>query len=121
MVLRTLTTNHQTGIVRRRRHHTKHLTRRGFDSYDTANLAFKQTFSQFLQFEIDAKGQVLSRLCSLVQFSITVASLYTSMSIAQQDLNTLHTTQLLLIGTLDAQLADIVAWLVIIVLFDIRW
>ena len=43
------------------------------------------------------------------------------MSIAQQDLNTLHTTQLFLIGTFDTQLTDIVARLVIIVLFDIRW
>ena len=101
MVLRTLTANHQTGIVRRRRHHTEHLASRGLDGDNTTDFAFEQTLTQLLQFEIDTKGQILTWLCPLVKFAITIASLYTTMRIAQQDLNTLYATQLFLIRTLD--------------------
>ena len=55
----------------------------------------------------------------MVEFSVLITSLYSPVGIAQQNLDTLLTTQRLLIGTLDAQFADIVAGLVIVVFLDI--
>ena len=119
VVLRTLTAHHQTGVVGGRRHHTEHLTRSGLDGNDTTDLTFHQPFTQGLQLGIDAQRQVLAGLCTLVKLTVTIAALHTSVGIAQQNLDTFHTTQLLLVRALDTQLADIVAGLVVVVLLDI--
>ena len=119
VVLTALTTHHHTRIVRGRRHHTEHLARRGFDGHDTAYLAFHQSLAKGLQLCINAQRQVFTWLCPLVEGTVLITALYTSVGIAQKNLDTLDTTQLLLVVTLHTQLADIIARLVIIILFDI--
>ena len=72
-----------------------------------------------MQLQVDTQREVLTWLCTLVEFTIAVTPLDSSVGIAQQDLDTLHAAQLLLIITLNAELTDIVARLIIIILLDI--
>ena len=48
VVLRTLAPHHHTGIVRGRRHHAKHLARRGFDGHDTSDLTLQKPLTKGL-------------------------------------------------------------------------
>ena len=97
MILGALTAYHHTGIVRGRRHHTEHFARRGFDGDNTANLAFHQTLAQGLKVCIDSQRQVLTWLRTLIELAVAITSLHTTMGIAQENLYTLHTTQLFLV------------------------
>ena len=119
MVLTALTTNHHSGVIRRRRHHAQHFTRRGFDGHDTADFALQQPFTKCLQLIIDTQRQILSRHRFTVQSTILVTALDAPVCIAQQDLSTLHTTQLFLVGALYTLFSDIVARLVVIVFLNV--
>ena len=72
-----------------------------------------------MQVQVDTQCQVLTWLSTLVELSIAITPLNTSVSIAQKNLNTFHTTQVFLVITLNAKFRDIVARLIIIVLLDI--
>ena len=119
MVFRTLAPHHHTGIIRGRRHHAEHLARRRFDGHDTSDFAFQESFAKRLQFCINGQRQILTRLSTLIQFSILISALNTTMGISEQNLDTLHATKLFLVLALHTQFPDIVARLIVVVLLNI--
>lgn len=62
---------------------------------------------------------VLARQWLLVKLSVLVASFDTPTGIAEQDLHALTTAQILLILPLYALLADVVTWLIVVVLLNV--
>ena len=121
MTLGALTAHHHTRVIGGRRHHTEHFARRGLDGYDAAYLAFHQPLAQLLQLYVDAQREVFACLRTTVELSVLIVSLHAPMRITKQDLYPLHAAQLPLIAALDAQLADIVARLIIVVGLNIGW
>ena len=111
---------HQTSwIVRRRRNHSQHIARSRIDGNNTADFTLEQTFAQGLQLDIQSQRQVLSSHRFLVEFTILIATLNSAVSISQHNLHTLLTTQLLLIKLLYTQFSDIVASLIVVIVFNI--
>ena len=55
----------------------------------------------------------------MVEFSVTVTALHTSMGIAQQNLNTFLTTQLFLITTFHTEFPDVIARLIVVILLNV--
>ena len=102
MCLAPLPPHHQTRVVRRRRNHCQDLSRGGFESHNGTDLPFEQPLAESLEIEIDTQGEVLSCYWSRVQLPILIASLDSSMGIAEHDLHSLDTTELFLVGSFHA-------------------
>ena len=120
LCLATHLANHRMRIVSRRRNHTENFACRGFDGDNRTQLAFHQPFTQGLQLDIDTQLQVFSWLRFGIILTILVVSLDTTVSIAQQKLDTFLSTQFFLIRAFYTQFADIIAWLIIVVILNIR-
>ena len=117
--LSALATRHDARVVVGRRHHAKHFARRRLNGNDAANLSFHEAFAQCLQLHVDAQREVLAGNRLLVEGSVLVTALDAAVGIAQEYLNTFLSAQLLLVTALHTQLADVVAWLVVVVLLDV--
>ena len=55
----------------------------------------------------------------MIELAVLIVSLHTSVGIAQQNLHTFDPPQLFLIATLNAQLTNVVAWLIVVIGLDI--
>ena len=119
MTLGALASNHHARVVARRRHHAQHLTRLGFDGNDRTNLSLHQSFPKSLQVGIQSQRQVPASYRTTVEASVLITALHTTMGVTQQNLHAFLTTQLFLVATLHPQLTNIVARLVVVILFDV--
>ena len=119
MVLSSRPAHHDARVIGGRRHHGEHLARLWFYGHDTAYLAFEQTLTKGLKVEVDAERQVLACHRLTVILAILVIALYAAARIAQQDLHTFLAAKLFLIIFLYAELANVVAWLIIVVVLDV--
>ena len=72
-----------------------------------------------MQLDVDAQLQVLACHGTAVELTVLIAALHASVGVAQQNLYALLASQLFLVAALNAQLADVVAWLVVVVGFNI--
>ena len=79
----------------------------------------QQPFAKFLQLVVDGQRQILARLGPTVKGTVLIAALNTTMGIAQENLDTFLAAQLFLIAALNAELADIVARLIVVVIFNV--
>ena len=119
LILAALAAHHQTGVIGGRRDQTEHLTRRGFDGHDTAPLALHQPLTQRLQLIVNGEGEVFAGDGTLVEAAIEIASFDAATGITQEYLHPLLTSQLFLIFALNAQFADIITRLVVLIFLDI--
>ena len=119
MVLAAVAPDHEVGVVGGCGHHAEDIPRGGFNGDDAANLAFEEAFAECLEVDVDAEGEVLAGDGPLVERAVLVASLDTSVGIAQEDFDALLAAEFLLIGTLDALDADEVAAAVVVVVLDV--
>ena len=114
--------SHQfTRVVRWRGNHCQHRTVSRVDGHDTAYLSLQQPFAQSLQVHVDTQRQVFSCNRSLVEFSVLIASLYSSARITEQNLHTLHASKFLFVMLLNTQLSDVVARLVVVIFLDVAF
>ena len=102
VTLGALAANHDARVVAGRTDHAEHFARRGLNGHDTAYLAFHQPLAQGLQVCINTQRQVLACHGATVELTILIASLHTSMGVAQQNLHAFLATQLFLVTTLHA-------------------
>ena len=119
IVLATLPAHQHRRVVGGTRHHGQNLTRRGLDSHDSPYLVLHQLLAIGLQLDIDRELQVLARHRSHVVAAILIPALDAPVSVAQENLHPLLATQHLLVGTLDTQVARVVAPVVVVVLLHI--
>ena len=108
-----------TWIIRGRRHHGKHFARLGIDGYNTAYLSLKESLSKSLQVQVDAQSKVFACHRTLIELATLVTSLYSSVRITKFNFDTLLSPELFLIVFLHAEFTDIVAWLIVAVIFYI--
>ena len=83
--------------------------------YDSSQLALHEALAQSLQVGINTQLKVAAGTGALVVLTVLILALYAAMGITKQDLNAFLPAQILLIGTLNARLADIIARLIIVV------
>ena len=57
----------------------------------------------------------------MIELAILIASLHSSVCIAQHNLNTFFASEFLFIITFDTKFADIIARLIVIIFFYVRW
>ena len=115
VALRALAAHHHAGVVAGRAGHAEHLASLRLDGHHGANLTFEQLLGQRLQVLVDGQREVLARHGLAVEGTVLVAALDAPVGIAEQHLHAFLATQLLLVEALHAQLADIVARLVVLV------
>ena len=119
LALSSLSAYHDAGVVGRTRHHAEHLARAWLDGNDASQFALHQPFAQSLQVDVDAHRQVASRNGCLVELPVLVASLDATSGIPEQNLHAFLSPQGRLVGTLNAELADVVAATVVMVGLDV--
>ena len=119
--LTTVLAHQLTRVVRWRGNHCQHRTVSRVDGNDTAYLSLQQTLTQSLQLHVDTQGQVFSCHRSLVEFSVLIASLYSSARITEQNLHTLYASKFLFVMLLNTQLSDVVARLVVVIFLDVAF
>ena len=110
---------HQARVVAWRRHHAKHLSRGRLDGNDTSYLALHQSLAERLQLQVDAEREVLAGNGLGVELAVLVAALYSAVCVAQQNMHSFGAAQLFLVVFLYAELSDIVACLVVVVVFNV--
>ena len=111
--------HHYSWVVIGRRHHAQHLARRRLDGNDTAYFSLHKSFAESLQVVVDGEGEVFSWHGALVECSVLIAALYSSVGVAQQDLHTLLSPKLLLVFSLHTEFAYIVTWLIVFILLNV--
>ena len=72
-----------------------------------------------MQLGVKAKCEVLAGYGATVELTILVAALHTAVGVTQQNLHAFLAAQLALVAALHAQLADVVAGLVVVILLDV--
>ena len=72
-----------------------------------------------MQFQINRQREIFAGFRLLVVFSVLITPLNTAFGVAQQNLNTFLTAQLLFVITLDAKFSDEVARLIVVVFLDV--
>ena len=119
MVLSARPSDHNARVIRRCRHHGEHLTSLRFYGNDATNLTFHQSLSKRLKIEVNTQRDVFACHRPAVILAVLILSLYSATRIAQQYLHALFSAKLLFIVFLNAELAYIVAGLVVAVLFNV--
>ena len=120
MVASALPADHHVRVISGRGNHTEDFARRWLDSHDAPHLSFHQPLAECLQFNIDAQREVFPRNGMGIEPPVLITALNASAGISKQDVLAFHAPQFLFVITLYAELADIVARLIIIVFFNIR-
>ena len=115
MHLASVLAHQLTRVVGWRGNHRQHTSVARVDGHDTAYLALHESFAKGLEVHVDTQRQVLAGDRTLVELAILITALYSTMGIAKQYLDTLHATKLFLVRFLQSQLADVVAWLVVVI------
>ena len=82
-------------------------------------LSLEQALAQGLQLKVDAQRQVLARHGRAVEAPVLVAALYAPVCVAQQYLHAFLPPELFLVLALHAELAYVVARLVVVVFVDV--
>ena len=72
-----------------------------------------------MQVAVDAEGEVLAWLWLLVIFPVLIVSLGSAVHVAQHDAHALFAAQLLFVGALNAEFANVVTAFVVRVLFNV--
>ena len=119
VILGACAANHDARVVGRSRHHAEHFARARVESHDRTYLTFHKAFAQSLQFLVDGEREVFSGNRLAVVFALHILPLDASASIAQQYLHALLAAQLFLVRLLHAELADVVARLVVAVFLNV--
>ena len=119
MILVAVLSLKQPWVIGRRRHHAKNLARGWLYGYDGAYLALHHALAKGLEINVEAKGELLAWHGTMIELAVLVMSLHPSMGVAEKDLHSLDAAELFLIVSLHAQLAYVVARLVIAVLVDV--
>ena len=109
VVLAALAAQEQGGVVTGAGHQGQDLAGLRLDADYGAVLSLHQLLAVFLQFDVDGEFQVLAGLGCDVVFAVLITPLHASQGIFHQDLLTLDTAQIGLVGLLYAQVAGIVA------------
>lgn len=119
MVLATVASNHLPWVVSRRRHHAEDFSSRRLYGYDASDFSFQEPFAECLQIDVKTQCQVFARYLPSVVFTIVVFAFYPSVGITQEDLDSLLSAELLFVITLNAEFADIVACLIVLITLNV--
>ncbi len=106
-------------VIGRRRHHAKYLARGGLYGDDGTNFSLHHALAKGLQVNVKAKGEFFARHWTTVESAMLVMPLYPAVGIAQENLHALYSAEFFLVASLHAQLAYIVARLIIAVIINV--
>ena len=115
VVLAPRPSHHYARVVVGRRHHAQHLARRRLDGHNTAYLALHQPLAKGLKVVVDGECEVFAWHGALVESSVLIAALDSSMGVAQQYLHSLLATELLFVFPFHTKFSDIVSRLIVFV------
>ena len=119
VILSAVAARHEARVVGRRRGHAEYFAGRRLDGHYGAELSLEQPFGKTLQIHVDAEGDVLAGHGGFVILSVLVAALRAAVYIAQHDAHSFLAAQFFLVGTLHAELAYVVAALIVAVFGDV--